>query len=330
MNPANEKTSASAPAAPRKALWLISFFGTVATAALLCFLCLFGRGGILASAASPTPAPTPAAAPSPGPATDRESFDARSKVAGLEAAAGEMSKRIEQVGDHATQVLNVIGLLIGFMTAVVAIGLWQSKQYIDRVVSHSKAEMEKFIKESAEAQLRSASAALSEQFTRTTEDAFRKLDERAGGSLREVEALRRRAGETIEAISRKEMDATLHVVRELFERFAQASVRVLDAAPDGDPLPAGERALIKRDLGELIYKQQELLGALVRLESSKPEEVLGACHTISALGDYTYLPVIERVLGRWREKDEPSVVRQMEAFYDKLSSARDQAGRRLS
>ena len=344
MNSASEKTRAAVPAAPRKALWLISFFCTVAAAALLCFLCLFGRGGIFAAApgaspppaaASPTGSPAPPPAPPPAPQTSetvKEPFDARSKVAGLEAAAGEMSKRIEQVGNHATQVLNVIGLLIGFMTAVVAIGLWQSKQYIDRVVSHSKTEMEKFIKESAEAQLRSTGDALTEQFNRTTEDAFKKLDERAGGSLREVETLRQQAGATIVAFSRREMEATLYVVRELFERFAQAFAKVLDATPEGDSLQPGERALLKGNLQNLMFTQTRLLEALVNLESSKPDEVLGACHTISALGDYTYLPTIDRVLARWREKNDQLMVRQIEVAYDKLSSVQDQggAGHRLS
>ena len=337
----NKMTASLRPSAWWRVLWALSFFCTIGIAALLCLLCLFSRGGVFAresSAGRQAGAPARGARPAElqAPAVDdaqsaepsradRVAFENQSKMTGLEATTSEMSKRIDEVGNHATQVLNVIGLLIGFMTAVVAIGLWQSKQYIDRVVSHSKTEMEKFIRELAEEQLRNTKSALSEQFQRTTEETFEELGKRAGGALREVGELQHEANSVIEAFSRKQMEATLYVMQELFGRFAQALNEALGAAPDSASISPGDLALIKGNLKNMMFTQMRLLEALVQLESSKSEEVLGACHTISALGDYTYLPTIERTLARWQETQNHSVVKQITAVRDKLSSVQGQA-----
>src|SRR4051812_43035884 len=108
MKPSNKKAMHPEPTAPGKVLWTLSFLGTVAAAALLWWLCLFAQGGMLArtSAAKPQTSENingarPPQTPSSHDATtveptrlDKEVSDARSKLTGLEGAAGEMSKRI--------------------------------------------------------------------------------------------------------------------------------------------------------------------------------------------------------------------------------------------
>ena len=175
------------------ALWWVFFALTIVIAISLCGICL---AGVLSQGEPPVTKP---AKSSQNPASDQASPGQPSgavadsnpasaqpkasasestqiKVGELDGRTNEMSKRIEEFGSHSTQVLNVIGFLIGSISAIVAIGLWQSKQYIDRVVEHYKTEMKEFIRRETESHLNELKSAMSDQFQRMTVATKEELD----------------------------------------------------------------------------------------------------------------------------------------------------------
>lgn len=169
-------------------LWRGCHTLTLATAIYLCGVCLFATGGILAQERPAQPVATKSRKlPTQGELTQQSSKDSSNsnaaaaetsqvKIGELDGRSSEMSKRIEEIGSHATQVLNVIGLLVGFISVVVAIGLWQSKQYMDRAVDQYKAEMKSFIQVETDAKLNEIKAAVADQFQRITIKTKEELD----------------------------------------------------------------------------------------------------------------------------------------------------------
>jgi hypothetical protein len=310
-------------------LWWGMLLLTFVTAAYLCILCLpyaVSAQSVSAEEAMPTPAPSPSPLnvdPSSShipPQVDANFSLVQARIAALDARTNEMSKRIEELGNHATRILSLIGLLVGFITGVVGIGLWQSKQYIDRVVDHYKIEMKSYIKEETEKQLGDIKTQMSTQFKETLNQTIEELNKGGELALQGLKAYENEANTSLQSLAESRIESNLRLGILLIERIPQIFNKAIDIAHDRGLVSENDQVASKDEMEFTIYAQKEILRALVQLESSNVSEVIAGCHKLSALQDRACLPALKLALSKWSQTGDQRVIDQISASYEKLMS----------
>jgi hypothetical protein len=304
-------------------IWQLLILSTLLASAYLCAVCLFSGFGVFAQASkSQYGTNKPPSLVSTATETSSQPSDvpgpAQTKLIELDARTNEMSKRIEETGNHATRVLSLIGLLVGFISGIVAIGLWQSKQYIDRVVEHYKTEMKSFIKEETEKRLSEISVAMVSQFDETLTKTIEELSMTGATALKDLEKHGSEASASIDSLAEDRMESHLRLGVLLIDRLPNIYHKALDDAVEKGILTAEEKVIAKEEVEFAVYAQKEILQGLVQLESSHVSEVIAGCHKLSAIQDRTCLPALKSALSRWSQRGDQRAVEQISAAYEKL------------
>jgi hypothetical protein len=320
-------------------VWWLFLILSILASIYLCYVCIFGSSSVLAQSNADStntaatnqtitdaskPSPSPLGSPQSNPASAQadilpNSSPIRNKEAEHEGRINEMSKRIEEIGNHSTRILQVIGILIGFITIVVAIGLWNAKQYVDRAAEHAKTDLEAFIKEETRKQLDELKSAVDNEFQKTMANKILELNEHGMAALKSLERYHDKAISNLKSQSESRIESYLRVGIPLIERLQQILNKALELAYERQLISPEGRDASKKELERVIWIQIQVTRALAQLESIDEELVIAGSQTLSALGDRTCLPALEMARLRW--SDKPRVVEQLSACHQKLLSS---------
>jgi hypothetical protein len=308
------------------ALWWLFLFLATTTALYLWYVCLFDQRSEIANPhygyeananqrAGPVAAPAPSALPQAPPAASSVPDPNQLKVTELAARLNEMSERIREVGEHSSRILTVIGLLIGFLTFLVAIGLWHSKQYVDRIVERAELSLGKSLEGETRKQLQRVEQAISGHADKISE-----LETQRIAAVSLLQDQQAKTLSDMESFSGTYLSTSLRLGIPLMERFRQLLDNAADLTAGAGMITSQDHDGIKKQLGDLVWIQTQILRALTALESSSGDEVIGAAQTLYALGDRSCLPSLEAARARW--KSDPRVLEQISDTYRHILSTK--------
>lgn len=230
----------------------------------------------------------------------------------LGARLEEMSKRIDEVGAHAGNVLNVIGLLVGFFSIVVAVGLWHAKQYIDRVVEGAELSLGSSLKEQSAAELSKLLAHVAK-----VSDMLEKLQEQAEGIKTSIDSRSEAVLGTLGIVYANSLERDSRAATQFFERYRRLLYEAANLAQEAAIISGSGRDSLVKKIDDVVWREIQVIRAVFQLESDKEEVVMAGCQTLAAQADRDCLPALELARSRWATN--PRVIRQIDAASERLS-----------
>ena len=259
-------------------------------------------GGELQDAPTPTPEVVTATVdsavvlPSESKSASERSVANSIAVSRLEGILVGIDARIKETADYSSRILGLFGLLSGLVTAAVGIGLWHSRNYLDRVIEGKGAELEQAIKKFADGEKVSISASVDELRIHVQE-----IVATQKSALEEIQRYRTEAAASAniatESWGGQAIASELPILLSLQEVVEEA----LDSLVDAGILSVQLRQEAMGRVSEAVRRRSEILSALAKLRSSEADTVMLGAHSLAGLGAKEATPVIAVVKMRWAD-----------------------------